>query len=170
VIDLGDGVGGSAASKAASDAKWLADQQWTQFGNIDKMLPGARTSADAIEQRKQQLMDSLQRQWLQASGERIKLIEFDRDAAIKALDDKELSEQQHADAAVLINQTAAREIAGERMRLADSIKSPEQLGVQSVFSLSDAFKGMGVAASSAFEDAIAGGKGTSEILQGLAPI
>ena len=125
-------------------------------------------AADAIEKRNKQLMDSLQRQWLQASGERIKLIEFDRDAAIKGLDDKELSEQQHADAVVLINQTAAREIAGERVRLADSIKSPDQLGVQSVFSLTDALKGMGVAASSAFEDAIAGGKGFSEVLQGLA--
>ena len=133
-------------------------------GGLDEFMD----AADAIDKRNKQLMDSLQRQWLQASGERIKLIEFDRDAAIKGLDDKELSEQQHADAVVLINQTAAREIAGERVRLVDSIKSPDQLGVQSVFSLTDALKGMGVAASSAFEDAIAGGKGFSEVLQGLA--
>ena len=52
----------------------------------------------------------------------------------------------------------------------NSIKSPDQLGVQSVFSLTDALKGMGVAASSAFEDAIAGGKGYSKFCRGWRPI
>jgi hypothetical protein len=70
-------------------------------GGLDEFMD----AADAIDKRNQAMMDSLRRQWLQASSERIKPIEFDRDGAIKGLDDQELSEQRHADAVVLINQT-----------------------------------------------------------------
>ena len=61
-------------------------------------LEAFEEAADGIEKRNDDLMASLQRAWLQASNQRIGLIELDRDAAIAALDEQELSEEQHAQA------------------------------------------------------------------------
>ena len=61
-------------------------------GGLDAFLD----DADKIEKRNDDLMTSLQRAWLQASNQRIALINLDRDTHLKALEDEELSEEQLA--------------------------------------------------------------------------
>jgi hypothetical protein len=87
------------------------------FQDLDAFI----AAAEAIEKRNTQVMANLDRAWLQASGDRIELIEFDRDAQLKALVDSELSEQQLADARILINRTASAEIVAERRHEADAV-------------------------------------------------
>ena len=109
-------------------------------------------------------MASLQRGWLQASEQRIALIQLDRDAAIKALDEQELSEEQHAQAVSLIRQTAGAEIVTEARRLVETTDKT----TEATYKLSDTFQGFGQVASSAFEDAIVKGGKFSDMLNGLA--
>jgi phage-related minor tail protein len=112
-------------------------------------------------------MNSLQRQWLQASGERVKLIEFDRDRQLEALDEQELGEQRYAEATVLINRTADAEIAEQRQREAEQVAKTNDDAAKSTFKLGEAFQGFGSVATSAFEDAIVAGEKLSVVLEGL---
>ena len=127
-------------------------------------LEAFEKAADGIEKRNNDLMESLQRGWLQASEQRIALIQLDRDAAIKALDEQELSEEQHAQAVSLIRQTAGAEIVTEARRLVETTDKT----TEATYKLSDTFQGFGQVASSAFEDAIVKGGKFSDMLNGLA--
>ena len=60
-------------------------RRWQDFDQF-------QAAADRIEERNSPVMDRLRRQWLQASGERIGLIEINRDAQLAALDEQELGE------------------------------------------------------------------------------
>jgi hypothetical protein len=127
-------------------------------------LEAFQEAADGIEERNTELMESLQRAWLQASDQRITLIELERDSAIKALDEQELSEEQHAQAVSLIRNTANQDIANEIDRLSKTTDKTSE----SAFKLSDTFQGFGQVATSAFEDAIIKGEKFSDVLAGLA--
>ena len=127
-------------------------------------LEAFQEAADGIEERNTELMASLQRAWLQSSDQRIALIELDRDAAIAALDEQELSEEHHAQAVSMIRQTANLDIATEAGRLAETTNKTDE----SAFKLSDTFQGFGQVATSAFEDAIIKGEKFSDVLAGLA--
>jgi hypothetical protein len=123
-LDDGKGGRGGSRTRAAEDeGDWtgLPRPEPRRWQDLDAFLD----AQDAIEKRNTSLMNSLQRDWLQASGERIKLIEFDRDAQLKALDDTEQSEQQLADARVLINKRASAEIIAERQRETDAVSQAQ---------------------------------------------
>ena len=104
-------------------------------GGLDAFLD----DADKIEKRNDDLMTSLQRAWLQASDQRIALINLDRDTHLKALEDEELSEEQLALARLTINETADTQIADARL---DLVKTTDKAD-ESAFELSDTFQGFG---------------------------
>lgn len=104
------GTGSAFASKYLSGTKY----------NTTNGLDSAMRKADEAERKRKSVLAGIRRDLLQASGETIKLIEFERDQRIAALDEITLSVEEHAAAERDIRAIAAEEIRAIEERAADA--------------------------------------------------
>lgn len=158
------GGGAKKAGRAAAEPK-LSDFEFGKpfEAEITSLNALSEDALTATQRNAQETMQHIVEAHLRATGEVVKLIEMRRDNELNALNLVALSEEDKAQARVMINQTADAEIAKANARLTETT---EKTSVAAL-TLSDTFQGFGQVASSAFEDAIIKGEKFSTVMEGL---
>lgn len=108
------------SAPGTQNASFGSKQLSTQTVSTIKDLDAVQRKADEAERKRKSVLSGIRRDLLQATGESIKLIEFERDARIEALKEIQLSVEEQAAAEKDIRAIAAEEIRAIEERTAEA--------------------------------------------------